>query len=126
MKSLKYAKKITEETAVFAQLIDSYCTKVNREYMKQVLQLVQDIAEGEGLDFAKLKQKYIKSSRSDILNDTNDPTGDDEVLLDKILYDGKIYYLNKESDNVVYDTSSNIVGKYTDGKIVFTPTISQG
>lgn len=117
MKSLKYAKKITEEMTAFSQLIDSYCMKVNKEYMKQTLQLLEDIAEGENLDFAKLKQKYIKSSRSDIVESSID---EECGLLDRIHYEGKTYYLDKQNNNTLYDTSSNIIGRYINNQIVFT------
>jgi hypothetical protein len=119
MKSLKYAKKISDETGAFVQLIESYCTKINKEYLKQTLELLKDIAQGEGLDFNLLKQKYIKTSRSDIEETDTSTLDKDDVILSKIEYDGKIYYIDEQNDNIAYDTSSNIVGKYTNKKIIF-------
>jgi len=121
MKSLKYAKKINEETAVFAQLIESYCTKINKEYMKQMLQLLEEIAVGEDLDFTHLKQKYIKNSKQDTEDSSahENNTNEDEVLLDKIIYENKIYYIDKANDNDVYDIHSNKIGKYKNDKINF-------
>ena len=118
MKSLKYAKKINEETAMFAQLIESYCTKINKEYMKQMIQLVEEIAQGENLDFTYLKQKYIKNSKPD--TDETIPTGNEaeEILLDKIIFDNKIYYLNR-TDNEVYDINSTKIGIYKNDTIIF-------
>ena len=120
MKSLKYAKKINEETAVFAQLIESYCTKINKEYMKQMLQLLEEIAVGEGIEFAYLKQKYIKNSKQDTEDSpAQENTDGDEVLLDKIIYENKIYYIDRANDNDVYDVHSNKIGKYKNDKINF-------
>ena len=119
MKSLKYAKKINEETAVFAQLIESYCTKINKEYMKQIVQLLEEIATGEGIDFNYLKQKYIKNSKQDTEESTNETVVENEVLLDKIIYQNKIYYIDKTNDNDVYDVHSNKIGTYKNDIIHF-------
>lgn len=119
MKSLKYAKKINEEAAVFSQLIESYCAKINKEYMKQILQLLEEIAVGEGIEFAYLKQKYIKNSKQDTEESTTPENGDEEILLDKIIYENKIYYIDRANDDDVYDIHSNKIGKYKNDKINF-------
>ena len=125
MKGLKHIKKINEESAIFAQLIENYCEKANKEYMKQVTQLVKDIALGEGLDYNVLKQKYIKGSKLDDMEDDVTITTydsvieDDDTLLDKIVFHNTTYYVDKKNGNTVYDTKSSIVGKYHNGKVVF-------
>ena len=123
MKGLKYVKKINEETAIFAQLIENYCEKTNKEYMKQITQLVKDIALGEGLDYDILKQKYIKGlklddTEDDIIPVNNEDNINDDTILDKIVFHNTIYYVDKKNGNIVYDTKSNIIGKYQDGKVV--------
>jgi len=124
MKGLKHVKKINEETAIFAQLIENYCEKTNKELMKQVMQLVKDIALGEGLDYDMLKKKYIKGSKQDDIDEDNIPnnmfvnTEEEETILDKIIFHNTIYYVDKKNGNIVYDTKSNIIGKFQDGKVV--------
>jgi hypothetical protein len=126
MKGLKHIKKINEESAIFAQLIQNYCEKTNKEFMKQVTQLIKDIALGEGLDYDMLKQKYIKGSKNDDTEDdpttinTMDTIEEDDALLDKIIFHNTIYYVDKKNGNIVYDTKSNIIGKYQDGKVVLS------
>jgi len=109
MKSLKYAKKISTEATAFAQLIESYCTNINKEYMKQMLQLLKEISIGEGIDFNILKHKYIKKTTPD-----NEETMSlkSEVLFDKIIYENKIYYIDRTNDNDAYDINSNKIGTY--------------
>jgi hypothetical protein len=118
MKSLKYAKKINEEASAFAQLIETYCTKINKEYMKQMLQLLEEIAIGENIDLSYLKQKYIKNSKQDTDESKKQETDDNEVLLDKIIHDNKIYYIDK-TNNEVYDIHSDKIGIYKNNTIQF-------
>jgi hypothetical protein len=118
MKSLKYAKKINDETKAFTQLIESYCTKLNQDYMKQVLLLLSDIAKGENLDFDTLKKRYIKKETTE--SEKIDEIVDSDTLLDQIEFNNNIYYIDKKNDNIVYDKDSNIVGKYKNNTIIFS------
>ena len=118
MKSLKYAKKINDETKAFTQLIESYCTKLNQDYMKQVLLLLSEIAKGENLDFDTLKKRYIKKETTD--SEKIDEIVDSDTLLDQIEFNNNIYYIDKKNDNIVYDKDSNIVGKYKNNTIIFS------
>ena len=121
MKPLKYVKKINEETAIFAQMIEQHCDKINKEYMKQLTQMLKDIAIGENLDYTVLKHKYMKSSKIDVNEEQMfENVEEDDTLLDKIVYNNTTYYVDKKNGNIVYDTKSTIVGKYQDGKIVLS------
>ena len=103
---------------MFCQLIESYCTKINKEYMKQMLQLVEEIAHGENLDFTYLKQKYIKNSKIDTDEAIMCKDDENEVLLDKIIFNNEIYYINR-TDNDVYDIHSTKIGIFKNDAIVF-------
>ena len=119
MKSLKYSKKINEEAKAFALLMESYSAKVNKEYMKNVLSLLSEIAKGENLDYDTLKKKYIKKDVS-VESEENKEIIDSDKLLDPIIYDSKTYYVDTNNDNIVYDGDSNIVGKYKNKIIIFS------
>lgn len=118
MKGLKYSKKLKDEATVFTQMIELYCDKINKEYQKQMHTLLETIANGEGLDLAMLQKKYLKK-----LKQTEDSSieilNKNEQILDKITFKNKTYYVDK-NDNNVFDTSSNIVGKYNNNNIEFT------
>ena len=120
MKSLKYSKKINDETKAFAQLIESYCTKTNQEYMKQVLLLLSEIAKGENLDYDTLKKRYIKKEALEQIENTSSEIVESDTLLDTITHGNNTYYLDKKNDNTVYDTHSNVVGKYKNKTIIFS------
>ena len=120
MKSLKYSKKINEETAAFAQLIESYCNKTNQEYMKQVLLLLAEIAKGENLDFDTLKKRYIKKESLEQVDEVSNEIVDNDTLLDKIIYENNTYYIDKKNDNIVYDVNSKVIGKYKNQTIIFS------
>ena len=42
-----------------------------------------------------------------------------EQILDKIIYNNKTYYIDKNNENDVFDTSFKIVGKYNNSIIEF-------
>ena len=96
MKSLKYSKKINDETKAFAQLIESYCTKTNQEYMKQVLLLLSEIAKGENLDYDTLKKRYIKKEALEQIENTSSEIVESDTLLDTITHGNNTYYLDKK------------------------------
>jgi hypothetical protein len=65
MKKLLYSKKITNKSKELVEMINIYCSKLNKEYSKNMLQLVLKIAEGENLDAQMLIDKYIINEESD-------------------------------------------------------------
>lgn len=116
MKSLKYVKKLKEETTILSKMIELYCDKINKEHQKNIYAILENIANGEGLDIYMLQSKYLKkqtpASEIEITNT------EEEQVLDKIIFNNKTYYIDKNNDNV-YDTSSVVVGKYNNNNIIF-------
>ena len=116
MKELKSVKEMK-------QLLDSYSSSINKEYMKKTLELLKKISIGENLDYNELKLKYIKKDVSDNIPSTSesDITSTDDIvdqpaLLDKIIVNNVTYYVNKKTTQV-YNTNSVFVGSYKMGKL---------
>jgi hypothetical protein len=61
MKKLKYSKKILLETQSFLKNIEIYYSKLNKEYAKNMIKLLENIADGEKLDLEMLKSKYLNT-----------------------------------------------------------------
>ena len=115
MKGLKYSKKLKEESLAFSQMIELYCDKINKEYQKQMYALLENISKGEGLELTMLQKKYLKK----ITHDETETEDNVEQILDKIIYNNKTYYIDKNNENDVFDTSFKIVGKYNNSMIEF-------
>ena len=121
-KNLRYNKKIKDETEVFQKLINSYTSKLKKEYEKEVLNaqitLLEQIAEGENLNIIELKEKYLQATKTKKENNEASKTSiTPDSLLEKITFKSKTYYYeNKEGGNV-YNENSVIVGSYVDGEI---------
>ena len=116
-KKLKYTNKIQDETSAFITLITSYCSKINKEYVKNMTTLIEDIAIGENLNVEMLKEKYLnkKNIKNDTLNIPSDILND--IILDKIEFEGTIYFVEPEGDRKVYTEDSKMVGKMVGNKI---------
>ncbi len=113
-KKLKYSKKIEEESNAFISLITSYCSKINKEYVKNMTTLIEEIAIGENLDPEMLKNKYLnkKNVKEDI--------PENDIILDKIEFEGKYYFVEPGEDGTVYNENSTVVGKMVNKKVVFS------
>ncbi len=113
-KKLKYSKKIEEESNAFISLITSYCSKINKEYVKNMTTLIEEIAIGENLDPEMLKNKYLnkKNVKEDI--------PENDIILDKIEFEGKYYFVEPGEDGTVYNENSIVVGKMVNKKVVFS------
>ncbi len=61
MKKLKNTKKMQNEILIFQDIINTYCSKINKEYAKNMNKLIENIAKGENLDINILKEKYLKT-----------------------------------------------------------------
>jgi hypothetical protein len=115
-KKLKYSKKIQDETSAFITLITSYCSKINKEYAKNMITMIEDIAIGENLDPDMLKEKYLNKK-----NIKTDISEEDNIILDKIEFEGKFYFVEPDGDRKVYSEDSQIVGKIVNNKIEIIP-----
>lgn len=102
-----------KEIALFTELMETFCHKLNKEYLKNMNKLIEDIAVGENLDINMLKTKYLKKS-NDIKN-----ISDDETILEKKIIDGKYYYYENIENGIVYNSSSEKVGVMKNNEILF-------
>jgi hypothetical protein len=100
--------------------------EIKKEYQFNVteekIKLLIAVCNGEGLDFDKIKVKYLKAKE---LLQTNNNIPDEEVsiveedLLDKLIIDDKQYYYEQKEQGIVYDVDCKQVGVFTDGQIIF-------
>jgi len=101
--------------------------KTKKEYQINIIdekiQLLINVCNGEGLDFDKIKSKYLKPKElSQML--TNDVIIEnahiiEEDLLDKIEVNGQEYYYEAKEKGVIYDINLNQVGIYKNGEFCF-------
>jgi hypothetical protein len=131
MKKLKYTKKIKNEMHTFMQLIDNLCSKLNKEYAKNMNKLLENIAKGENLDINILKDKYLKTLEISNVNEDEvevkleeDTNNDDEnnsfeeIIFDKIIINGNDYYYENKENGKIYDTKSKIIGIYKNNQFL--------
>jgi hypothetical protein len=135
MKQLKYGKKIQMETFDKINLItndlekmvltiDNYCNKLNQEFAKRIIQLIDDIAEGEHLDAAMLKEKYFKShteiNESETIKNSEE---DSDIILEVSIINGETYYYENKDHGKVFNNKSIHVGIYKNNKIIINEPI---
>jgi hypothetical protein len=130
MKKLKGLKDLQNN---FVDIINQLDEKIQlnlldikKEYQYNIteekVRLLIAVCNGEGLDFDKIKGKYLKTKE---LLQTNFDTPIqenniiEEDLLDKLVINGKEFYYEQKEKGIVYDTESNPVGIYTEGKVIF-------
>lgn len=119
-KKLKYSKKIKKVVNEFIENVtidepekgdklletmDTFYSKINKEYMKNLICMIDMIALGENLDANYLKEKYLGKK-----NKPQVETEDNGIILDKIVIDGMAYYCEQKEDGIVYDSNTTIVG----------------
>ncbi len=127
MKKLKYSQKILSDTAAFIKMIEYKCNKINKEHAKNMIKLVNAIAEGENLNLDMLKEKYLNiKKKEEILEEEDDDKtltlnySDTDKILDKTIIEGiSYYYENKENGNV-YNSSLKLVGTFTNNKVLIS------
>jgi hypothetical protein len=130
MKKLSGLKNINETftnsiNELFLEL-QSNIKEIKQEYQQNIIdekiKLLVAICNGEGLDFDKLKMKYLKSKELDYL-DPNEPSKNtiliDDNLLDKITLNNQDYYYESVNNGTVFDTNNEPVGVYKNGTFVF-------
>ena len=123
MSKLKTCKKIKEETKSFQKVIDAYIKSLKQEYKKNIFncknELLESIAENEGLELDYLKKKYlVKNSKKKEIKKDEYNSNNDEVL-EVLVYEGSEYFYENKESGLVYDDSSKIVGTFINGKVVF-------
>jgi hypothetical protein len=62
MKKLKNSKKMLLDAQAFLKTIEKNYSKLNKEYAKNMITLLENIAIGEKLDLDMLKKKYLSTS----------------------------------------------------------------
>jgi hypothetical protein len=130
MKKLSGLKNINETftnsiNELFLEL-QSNIKEIKQEYQQNIIdekiKLLVTICNGEGLDFDKLKMKYLKSKELDYF-DPNEPSKNtiliDDNLLDKITLNNQDYYYESVNNGTVFDTNNEPVGVYKNGTVVF-------
>lgn len=106
--------------------IQSDLLDIKKEYQNNIteekIKLLIAVCNGEGLDFNKIKVKYLKAKEL-LQTNFDTPVEKDSIieedLLDKIIFEGKEYYYEQKDKGIVYDIDSKPVGIYTEGKIIF-------
>jgi hypothetical protein len=143
MKKLKYSKKMLLDAQSFLKTVENNYEKINKEYSKNIIKLLEAISIGENLDFKMLKDKYLNSPKEDTktiissdialsnivsttifsnitsseeINDDNSSDTLDEIILDKININNINYYYENKTLGRIFDADSKIVGEYKDNK----------
>jgi hypothetical protein len=106
--------------------IQSDLLDIKKEYQNNIteekIKLLIAVCNGEGLDFNKIKVKYLKAKEL-LQTNFDTPVEKDSIieedLLDKIIFEGKEYYYEQKEKGIVYDIESKPVGIYAEGKIIF-------
>ena len=131
MKKLSYSKKITNKSKEFIEIIDIYCSKLNKEYAKNMLQLVFKIAKGENLNAQMLIDKYITNEEKEVVEEKEqieeniqeseeeelksevevNKEGDDTLLV-QVIINGICYYYQSIENGIIYNKEAKPVGVY--------------
>jgi hypothetical protein len=101
-------------------LLKSLYKEHKNKIIEAKIKLLLNICNGEGLDFDKLKVKYLKKSELDnILIETIEKIDDiDESILNKTDIDGIEYYYEVKEKGNVFNSNLEIVGIYKNGNII--------
>lgn len=122
--NLKYLKKMKQEFSAFENVFNSHIEKIKKEHQKLLIQkmseLISDIANNENINEVYLREKYLDIKEKEIkVKKEKKENISNEDLLDHILIDDEQYfYENKENGNI-FNSSSEIIGKYKSGEFLF-------
>jgi hypothetical protein len=133
MKSKEFKTSLKDMHSIFVDSItlldeelQKQTKKIKQEHLEVVtnekIKLLYEICLGENLDFNVIKNKYLKSkeisqiSSEEILKEKQVA---EEVLLNKIIFNGTEYYYETSGNNIVYNMESKPVGTYKNSKITF-------
>jgi YHS domain-containing protein len=118
--------KMEENLETFTIQVSEYYKKIKKEFSKILLEekcaLLIKISEGENIDIDVLKSKYLKSKDIISLNENNDKYNEinSEELLDRIEYNGKVYYYENKEKGKVFDSNYNEVGLFKNKSIILS------
>ncbi len=129
---MKKLKELKDVHNVFVDAINdldnklqNQLKKVKQEYQRNVidekLRLLISVCNGEGLDFDKIKTKYLKPielSKVSLNDVVENKELVEENLLDKIELNGQQYYYEVKEKGIIYDLDCNQVGVYKNGKFI--------
>ena len=131
---MKKLKELKEVHNLFVDTINeldaklqNQLKKVKQEYQKNLIdekvKLLISICNDEGLDFNKIKGKYLKPkelSKVSLNNIIPEKEVIEDELLDKIEIDNKQYYYEMKEKGIIYDLESNPVGVYKNAKFILS------
>ena len=117
MNSLSNIDKIEQQSVKFLEIIQSLTKKSQKDHIKQMNKLIENIAKGEHLDLQMLKNKYLNNEEIEL-----EPIVENEAehLLDKIIINGSEYFYENKSDGKVYNNKSQIAGVYKNNKVLLS------
>ena len=100
--------------------------KIKLEYQKNIIDekilLLMNVCNGEGLDFDKIKMKYLKTKelnqivKQEVQVETQQIVEED--VLDKVEINGNDYYYESKEKGIIYDINLNQVGIYKNGSFI--------
>ncbi len=122
------------DAQAFLKTIENNYSKVNKEYAKNILKLLERISIGENLDLEMLKTKYLNVEEPTIINTTifsnisseenissdehtsseipSEYINNEEIILDKITINNINYYYENKETGRIFDVTSKVVGEY--------------
>lgn len=133
MKSREFKTSLKEMHSIFVtsiteldESLQEQIKKIKKEHMEFVInekiKLLSEICVGENLDFNQMKNKYLKSKDISMITMEEPPKEkqvEEEILLNKIVFNGTEYYYETTGNNFVYNMESKQVGVYKNSKIIF-------
>jgi hypothetical protein len=133
MKSKEFKTSLKDMHSIFVDSItlldeelQKQTKKIKQEHLEVVtnekIKLLYEICLGENLDFNVIKNKYLKSKEISQISSEEIPKEKqvaEEVLLNKIVFNGTEYYYETSGNNIVYNMESKPVGTYKNSKITF-------
>jgi hypothetical protein len=141
MKKLKHSKQMLLDAQAFLKNIETNYSKLNKEYAKNILKLLEKISIGEKLDLEMLKAKYLNEEEPVIITNnittnitifsnitdiseeiiseetssevtSEEVITNEEIILDKITINNNIYYYENKDNGRIFDVNSKVVGEY--------------
>lgn len=116
-----FVDSITELDSKIQQQLKKIKLEYQHNVTEEKIRLLLAVCNDEGLDFNKIKTKYLKSKELNQISEeevVKENEIEEEDLLDKIEIGGKQYYYEAKEKGLVYDMNSKPVGVYKNGKVI--------